>query len=56
MMAHLFDFRLIGNIVVGGISELFAPDVRDLIQACAALTVMWLIMDWMYRTETFVKV
>lgn len=56
MMAHLFDFRLIGNIVVGGISELCAPDVRDLIQACAALTVMWLIMYWMYRTETFVRV
>lgn len=56
MIAHLFDFSLIGNIFVGGLSSLFSPDVRDFIQAVAAMTVMWLIMYWMYRKKTFIKI
>ena len=56
MMAHMFDFRLIGNIFVGGLSTLFASNVQDFIQAVAAMTVMWLIMYWMYRKKTFIKV
>ena len=56
MMAHMFDFRLVGNIVVGGVSDLFAAEVRDIIQAVAALVVMWLLMYWMYRTKTFIKI
>jgi predicted acyltransferase len=56
MMAHLFDFSLIGNIFVGGLSSLFTPNVQDFIQAVAAMAVMWLIMYWMYRKETFIKI
>ena len=56
MMAHLFDFRLIGNIFVGGLSTLFAPNVQDFIQAVTAMVIMWLIMYWMYRKKTFIKV
>ena len=56
MMAHLFDFRLIGNIFVGGLSALFAPNVQAFIQALAAMVIMWLIMFWMYRKGTFIKV
>ena len=56
MMAHLFDFRLIGNIFVGGLSSLFASNVQEFIQAVAAMVVMWLIMYWMYRNKTFIKV
>jgi predicted acyltransferase len=56
MMAHLFDFRLIGNIFVGGLSSLFAPNVHDFIQAVAAMIIMWLIMYWMYRKNIFVKI
>jgi predicted acyltransferase len=56
MMAHLFDFRLIGNIFVGGLSSLFAPNVHDFIQAVAAMIIMWLIMYWMYRKNTFIKI
>ena len=56
MMAHLFDFRLIGNIFVGGLSSLFASNVQDFIQAVAAMVVMWLIMYWMYRKKTFIKI
>jgi predicted acyltransferase len=56
MMAHLFDFSLIGNILVGGLSSLFAPNVQDFIQAIAAMLVMWLIVYWMYRKKTFIKI
>jgi predicted acyltransferase len=56
MMAHLFDFRLIGNIFAGGLSNLFASNVRDFIQALAAMVVMWLIMYWMYLKKTFIKI
>jgi predicted acyltransferase len=56
MMAHLFDFRLIGNIVVGGISSLFSSNVEAFIQAVTAMAVMWLIMYYMYSKKTFIKV
>ena len=56
MMAHMFDFRLIGNILVGGLSSLFAANVQEFIQAVAAMMVMWLIMYWMYLKKTFIKI
>jgi predicted acyltransferase len=63
MMAHTFDFRHIGNVVVGGsdrhpfgISGYFPEDVRLFIQALAAMAVMWLIMYYMYRKKTFIKI
>jgi len=56
MMAHMFDFSLIGNIFVGGLSSLFPSNVRDFIQAVAAMMVMWLILYYMYCKKTFIKV
>jgi predicted acyltransferase len=56
MMAHMFDFRLIGNIILGGLSNLFEPNVREFIQALGAMAVMWLIMYWMYLKRIFIKI
>jgi predicted acyltransferase len=56
MMAHLFDFKLIGNIIVGGFSALFPPAWMDFIQNLTAMIVMWLIMLYMYRKKTFLKI
>jgi len=69
MAAHLFDFRNIGNIfvkgwtthqnvgVVGGLSALAGPGPwSDFVEAFAAFAVIWLIMLWLYRTKTFIKV
>lgn len=56
MMAHLFDFRLIGNILVGGLSSFFTSNVQDFIQAVTAMVIMWLIMYYMYRKKTFIKI
>lgn len=55
MAAHLFDFRLIGNVFVGGLAKWVGP-WNDFVQAAAAFAVIWLIMLWMYRTKTFIKV
>lgn len=52
-----FDFRQIGNLVVGGISEqLVPPNVGDFMQAAAALVVMVLILHYMYTKGTFIKI
>ena len=56
MMAHLFDFRLIGNILVGGLSSLFSSNIQAFIQAVTAMVIMWLIMYYMYCKKTFIKV
>jgi predicted acyltransferase len=56
MMAHLFDFSLIGNIFVGGLGRFFSSNVQDFVQAVAAMIVMWLIMYLMYRKKTFIKI
>ena len=55
MATILFDFRKIGNIFVGhllprvGRWDLFLSE-------SAALVIVWLILYWMYRTKSFIKV
>lgn len=69
MAAHLFDFRNIGNIFVKGWTTNHYVGVSDgvcgwigpvpwsnFVEALAAFVVIWLIMLWMYRTKTFIKV
>jgi predicted acyltransferase len=56
MMAHLFDFRLVGNILVGGISHAFPSSVEAFIQAVTAMAIMWLIVYYMYIKNTFIKI
>jgi len=52
---HLFDFSLIGNVFVGGL-EKWTGSWFDFVEALAALTVVWLILYWMYRKKTFIKI
>jgi predicted acyltransferase len=69
MVAHLFDFRNLGNIFVkgwntnanfgvdGGLSKLVGPGPwSNFVEATAAFAVIWLLMLWLYRTKTFIKV
>lgn len=54
MATGLFDFRKIGNIFVGSL----LPRVGrwdDVLAYSASLAIIWLILYWMYRTQTFVK-
>lgn len=52
---HLFDFLKIGNVFVGGLAKWLGP-WNDFVQASAALAVVWLILYWMYRKKTFIKI
>jgi predicted acyltransferase len=55
MATMLFDFRKIGNIFVGHL----LPRVgrySSFLEATAAFAIIWLILYWMYRTKSFVKV
>ena len=56
MMAHLFKFNLIGTVFVGGLCGHLPPAVGDFIQAVTAMAVMWLIMYYLYRKKTFLKI
>ena len=54
MAMMLFNFSLISNIFIGNLlPRLGLWD--DFIAATAAFTAMWLILYWVYRTKTFVK-
>jgi predicted acyltransferase len=57
MAAHLFDFRHIGNIFVGGLTKWLGPGpCSTFIETLAAFTVIWLILFWMYRKRSFIKI
>ena len=54
MAVNLFDFRQIGNVFVGHL----LPRIGrwdELLAQSAALAIVWLILYWMYRTRSFVK-
>lgn len=55
MAAHLFDFRHIGNVFVGGLEKWVGP-WNNVIQTLAAFIVIWLILFWMYRKKSFIRV
>jgi predicted acyltransferase len=55
MITRLFDFRNIGNIFVGGLADRL-QSWNALIQGLAGFLVIWLILFWMYRKKTFVKI
>jgi predicted acyltransferase len=54
MATNLFDFRKIGNIFVGSLLPRVGIWGEALAQS-TALAVVWLILYWMYRTRSFVK-
>jgi predicted acyltransferase len=55
MATMLFDFRKIANVFVGGLENRLGP-ANDLVQHTAAFAVVWLILFWMYRKRTFIKI
>jgi len=55
MATELFDFRHVGNVFVGGLAERLGC-WNNLVQHAAAFAVVWLILLWMYRKRTFVKI
>jgi predicted acyltransferase len=54
-VTELFNFRHIGNIFVGGLLPRIQP-WDEFVSASAAVAIVWLILYWMYRTKSFVKI
>ena len=52
---HLFDFKLPGNVFVGGLLK-WVGSWGPFVEASAALAVVWLILYWMYKKKTFIKI
>ena len=55
MATNLFDFRKIGDVFVGHLLPRMGR-WDEVFSAAAGLAVVWLILYWMYRTRSFVKV
>jgi predicted acyltransferase len=52
--AMLINFQQIGNIFVGNLLPRIGP-WDDFVSALTAVTIIWLVLYWMYRTRSFVK-
>jgi predicted acyltransferase len=50
----LFSFQQIGNIFVGSLLPRIRP-WDGFVEASAAFAAVWLVLCWMYRTRTFLK-
>lgn len=55
MAVHIINFRNIGGVFVEGL-EKYIGDWYPFIHALAGFTVVWLILWWMYRKKTFIKI
>ena len=55
MATRVFNFRNIGDVFVGGLEKWCGP-WNGFIQAVAGFAVVWLILFWMYRKKTFIKI
>jgi len=55
MAKMLFDFRHVGNIFVGNLAK-WLGQWNDFVQAVAAFAAIWLILYWMYRKKSFIKI
>ena len=51
----LISFRQIGNIFVGSLLPRIQP-WDEFVSAVATISVVWLLLYWMYRTKTFVRI
>jgi len=55
MAVHIVNFRNISGVFVGGL-EKYTGNWYSFIQALAGFAVVWLILWWMYRKKTFIKI
>ena len=55
MAVHLVNFRNLGGVFVGGL-EKYTGNWYPLIYALTGFAIVWLILWWMYRKKTFIKI
>ncbi|MFC1635962.1 acyltransferase family protein [Planctomycetota bacterium] len=53
--SRVFPAHRIGRIFVGGLSK-WCGEWNGLVNAVAGLAVIWLVLWWMYRKKTFIKI
>lgn len=53
--AMLFDFRQIADIFIGGLAK-WTGSWYEFTRAVAGLVIIWLILWWMYRKKSFIKI
>jgi predicted acyltransferase len=53
--SRIFPAHQIGRIFVGGLSK-WCGEWNGLVNTAAGLIVIWLVLWWMYRTKTFIKI
>lgn len=54
-LTMLISFRQIGNIFIGSLLPRIKP-WDEFVSALGAITIVWLILYWMYRKKSFVKI
>ncbi len=52
---ELYDFRQIGDIFVKGMAR-WLGDWNPLVRGTAGFAIIWLILLWMYRKKSFIKI
>jgi hypothetical protein len=55
MATHLINFRRIGAVFVRGL-EKYSGNWYALIYASTGFAIIWLILWWMYRKKSFIKI
>ena len=55
MAVHIFSFNAISDPLVSGLDQFVGP-WADFIHAVAAFAVVWLVLWYMYRKKTFIKI
>ena len=55
MATRLYDFRQIGDIFVGGLADDLGS-WNGPVRGLAGFAVIWLLLYWMYKKKTFVKI
>ena len=55
MAVHIVNFRYISGVFVGGL-EKYTGNWYSFIHALAGFAIVWLILWWMYRKKTFIKI
>jgi predicted acyltransferase len=53
--AMLINFRQISDIFIGSLLPRLGP-WDDFVSETVTLAIIWLVLYWMYRTKTFVKI
>jgi predicted acyltransferase len=55
MVTRLFNFGTFGDILVGALFK-YCGAWKEFIRAVAGFTILWLILFWMYRKKSFIKI